>query len=202
MKNLIASLLFLFGPYALAEYKIGINVGYSSNYTLAQDMVTMSGGVPMKIEAKVEFESSIELGLDFWNSTQNSWGLISGISWTPDRKAKSASVNGTSVPVSDAKMASTFIYLGTHYRWESFYIPLGLTYSINRFTPDASSTADHEIKNGVGALVGLGWFIGDRFALDLIGKSSVVDVETKQNGAIETEKGTISTGTFSLRYFF
>lgn len=203
MKFFIASFfLLLSASNAFAEYKFAINLGFSPNYTLTQNVTTTVGGIPMKVEAKAEFNSSFEFGVDFWNSTPNSWGLISGVSMTPDRKVKSVTVNGASTLVKDVKMASTFLYLGTHYRWESFYIPFGLTYSINRFTPDPSTTADLEVKNGIGAIIGIGWFIGDRLSLDLIGKSSVVDLETTESGVTHTEKGSISTGTFSLRYFF
>lgn len=202
MKYFVAMLFIGLSSQARADYKLGLNIGFSPNYTINTTGTTTSNGTSVNVDVTIDFDSSMEFGLDYWNSTQNSWGLISGVSTTPERKSKTVKAAGISVPMTDLKISSTFLYVGAHYRWQSFYIPLGITYSINRISTNSNTNGDLKVKNGIGALIGIGWFIDDRFAIDLLGKSSVVDLESSENGVSSTDKGTIATGTFSLRYFF
>lgn len=169
-------------------------LGYSPNYNLkGYGWVSNGGGGFTLTEMTIEFASAMEFGVDFWDTSHNSWGMISGVSTIPDRESKRVKMIGQTVSATGLKMGSTFLYLGAHYRWESFYIPFGLTYSFNRIKSSSTSAESLQVKNGVGAIIGLGWFLNDHLALGLTGKSSAVQLEATENGQTSMDTAIFSS---------
>lgn len=161
MKLIVSVLLgFVFCSVARADWKVGLQVGYSPNYLVTLDGTGVNNGTPYSAKYNMEYDGSAEFGINLWNASPHSWGFISGFHYGAERKLSKMSINGISIPVSSSdtsKYQTHFLYAGTLYRWESFYIPLAITYGMTKFT-SASSLQSLEVKNGVGALLGLGWF--------------------------------------------
>lgn len=191
-----------FATTASADWKFGLSLGYSPNYLLNLNGAGVSSGTPYGINYILQYQSAMEVGFDIWNTSQNSWGFISGFQYSGDRKLESGTVNG--LPVSTAsgvsKYQTHFLYVGGAYRWESFYIPLGLTYGLTKMTP--ASEMNIEVKNGVGALFGIGWFIGDHFVIEYIGRSATTELRIVEGADSENNIGTIGSALLNIKYFF
>ncbi|MEK2687857.1 hypothetical protein [Bdellovibrio sp. GT3] len=91
-------------------------------------------------------------------------------------------------------------YAGTAYRWEIFYIPLALNYNIVYFQPAPLTFGSIEAKNGIGAHLGVGWFINDHFALEFIGRSAMTELNLTNSTGTSKNKGTIASTSLLLRY--
>lgn len=188
---------------AMADWRVGLQIGYSPNYLVDLSGTGVSGGMPYAANYDLEYEGSVEFGINLWNSNPHSWGVISGFHYGAERSVSKASVNGTSVPVSSnaSKYQTHFLYVGAHYRWESLYIPIAITYGMTKFTTTMGAQS-LEVKNGIGALIGLGWFFTDNFAIEYIGRSAGTELNVSTTSSQEKSKGMISSSLLNLKIFF
>ena len=101
-----------------SNWKFGIGAGDSPVFLATlKGTQTDSGGT-----------TDTEFSIHAWHVPQNSWAFISGFQYSGERELKKATINGmtaTSIN-SPAKYQVHNLYVGTAYRWESFYIPLAL----------------------------------------------------------------------------
>ncbi|WP_413290750.1 hypothetical protein [Bdellovibrio sp. HCB337] len=189
---------------ANASLKIGLSVGYSPNYMVNLSGGGTSSGTPYNATYALNYNSTTEFGIDVWSVQPNSWGFISGYQNSGARKFYSGTANGFPIPSSsDTSTYQThFLYGGTAYRWESFYIPLALTYGMTKFTEATSSTSTATTKNGVGAHLGMGWFFNENFVIEYIGRSATTELKATGSSGSETTTGTVASALLSLKYFF
>lgn len=204
MKNIIALLAIVlsFSATASAEWNFGFSLGYSPNY-----MVNLTGpgtvsGTFSFTTFNLNYDSTVEFGIDAWNTPKNEWGFISGFQYGGERNLKSGTYNGASIQTSSnvSKYQTHFLYAGTAHRWESFYIPLALTYGITKFTP--ATPMDVQIKNGVGVLLGIGWIIGDHFIIEYIGRAVTTELSARSGLDSQKTTGTISSAVLNFKYLF
>lgn len=137
--NLIIAAISLFiQTPALANWKVGVNAGYSPNYLVTLKGDGVSSGHAYSVNYELEYAGAADFGLEIWNTPKDSWGFISGFQYGGERELKSGTVNGFSLNVGGAsslsKYRTHFIYLGTAYRWSSFYIPVAISYGFTKFT--------------------------------------------------------------------
>ncbi|WP_374074852.1 hypothetical protein [Bdellovibrio bacteriovorus] len=205
MKTLIALITVILGSStsALAAWQFGFSGGFSPNYQVKMDGKGTNSGTPYTTDYKLEYESSFEFGIDIWNTPENSLGFISGLQFGTERKLKSGTINGFPISTSSniSKYQTDFLYIGVAYRWESFYIPLALTYGMSKFTA-ATPMDSIELKNGFGAHFGIGWFIGDHFVIEYIGRAVTTELNVTSGSASEKNTGTIATALLNFKYLF
>ncbi|MEK2646436.1 hypothetical protein [Bdellovibrio sp. BCCA] len=205
MKSII-SFLFLFvgtSSSAFADWQFGLSVGYSPNYQVKMTGTGINSGTPYSTDYKLEYDSSAEFGVDAWNTPKNSWGFISGIQIGQERKLKSGTINGFPISTSSgvSKYQTNFLYAGTAYRWESFYIPLALVYGMTKFT-SATPMDSIELKNGFGAHLGVGWIINDHFVIEYIGRAVTTELNVTSGSSSEKNTGTIGSAVLNFKYLF
>lgn len=205
MKTIFGFIAILFGlnSPALAEVRVGLNIGYSPSYLVSLSGTGTSSGTPYVTDYALFYSNVVEFGLDIWSSQKNSWGFMSGFQYGGERRLTSGIINGISVVASGntTKYQTHFVYGGGLYRWDSFYLPLGLTYGITKFT-SSSATVTAEAKNGVGLHFGIGWFFGDNFVIEYIGRSATTELKLTSGSDSETATGVIGSAALNLKYFF
>lgn len=204
MKSLFTVLFFIATTTSVAQanWSVGITAGFSPNYMVGLTGTGTSSGTPYSVNYSMNYASSMEFGADFWNTPPNSWGFISGIQIGSERSLTSGSVNGIPITTTGtvSKYQTSFLYAGTAYRWSSFYIPLGLTYGMTTFTP--ATPMNFEVKSGMGAILGLGWFFNENFVLEYIGRSATTELRATSGSDSETTTGVLASALLSLKYFF
>lgn len=193
--------ILFFNNSSFADFHFGLMVGYSPLYLVDLSGGGASGSSTYLVKYELEYKGSPEAGIDIWNLNKHSWGFISGAQVSQEREMNSGKINGLTVNTASptAKFQTSFVYLGTAYKWESFYIPLALTYGISKVQP-VSGNAD--VKTGVGALLGFGYFFTDSFAIEYIGRSAVMDLNMSNGTTHENTNGTVSAPLLNLKYFF
>lgn len=147
-------------------------MGYSPSYLVSLVGTGTSSGTTYVADYTLFYSNIVEFGLEIWSTQKNSWGFMSG-----------------------------FQYGGGLYRWDSFYLPLGLTYGITKFT-SSSTTVTAEAKSGVGLHFGIGWFLGDNFVIEYIGRSATTELKLTSGSDSETATGVIGSAALNLKYFF
>ncbi len=81
--------------FALEEnWKFGLGIGYSPNYTADLSGTGVSSGTLGAIDYDLTYEGGAEISFSAWYVPQNNWGFISGFQYGPSRKLKSGSFNG------------------------------------------------------------------------------------------------------------
>lgn len=202
MKNIFFILLgtILFTNTSHADWHFGLMLGYSPLYTADLTGGASNGNI---IAYDLKYEGSSEAGIDIWNLNKHSWGFISGVQLSQERKFKSGTLNGVTIdPNSPSPTFQTnFAYLGTAYKWESFYFPLALTYGMSKVNmPPGYPT--NEVKNGIGALLGFGYFFSDSFAIEYIGRSAIIDWNFSNGTTNANTHGVVGSALLNLKYFF
>ncbi|WP_374033843.1 hypothetical protein ACES2I_14480 [Bdellovibrio bacteriovorus] len=204
MKVFAAAVMMILGLSTTvhAEWRYGVQVGYSPNYLAKLSGDGTVSGTPTDIDYDLEYKGALEVGFNAWYTPQHSWGFISGISLGGERELDKMTLNGVTYSATGetSKFQTHFLYAGTLYRWESFYLPLGLAYGINKFTP--AGTGDGEATNGVGILFGLGWFFADNFVIEYIGRSTTTELKLSSGTDTIKTKGAIGSALLNLKYFF
>jgi hypothetical protein len=185
-----------------SDWKIGLGAGYSPNHIVTLKGTATSSSTTMDVDYNLEFKGAGEASIHIWYAPKNSWAFISGFFYGAEREFSKGTINGMTVTPSTplAKYQTHFAYLGTAYRWDSFYIPLAVTYGITKFTPSDDSVV--ETKNGAGALIGLGWFIGDHFAIEYIGRSSTTEMKSTSSTVSFEGTGMIASAALTLKFFY
>jgi len=205
MKSIFAVFTLFLGisSAALADVRVGLNIGYSPSYLANLTGGGTSSGTPYTINYALSYSNVAEFGLDLWSAPQNSWGFISGFQYGGERSLSSGTANGFPVVTAGdtTKFQTHFIYGGWLYRWSSFYLPIGLTYGMTKFTTAAAGITA-ESKNGFGLQFGIGWFLGDNFVIEYIGRSATTELNLTSNTGNETTTGTIGSANLNLKYFF
>lgn len=206
MKKIISALLVLLPLNILAaddgKWSFGLSIGYSPNYLVT--MESTQAGTTEKYE--MEYASSTEFGATLWRMPKNDWAFMAAADIGKERKLEKLIDNGITYTPTAGQAVPTFqthfIRVGTAYRWETFYIPFGLSYGITKMTIPTSGTLD--VKGGIGGFFGLGWNINDTVVIEYIGRSALMEYTFKpaSGGPTETGKGVIGSALLNLKVMF
>ena len=194
-----------FSASSSSNWKLGVGFGYSINYLVNLSGSGVSSGTPYKITYYFEFSSATSIALDLRKLNKNNWGIMSGFEYETERTLTKLVANGIIIPLSGgatAKYQSHFLHLGAAYRWDIFYVPVGLTYGLTTFTPAPGSTGTASIENGFGGYFGLGWYVDDDIVIEYVGRSVTTSLKVTSGADSETTSGTIGSALLGLKAFF
>ncbi|WP_413585030.1 hypothetical protein [Bdellovibrio sp. HCB274] len=188
----------------VSDWRFGVGLGYSPLLTLnlkGTDTEAGTGNTYHNI-VELEYKGSAAFSLTAWRTPQNSWGFVSGYEYTGQRELKKVTVNGLSSTniQSSSKYQVQNVYVGTAYRWENLFIPLALNYTFVFFQPAPLSVGTVEVKNGVGAHLGLGWFLGDNFVIEFLGRSALTELNMSDSTGTSKNEGTIASSSLLLSF--
>jgi hypothetical protein len=191
------------GESSGSDWKFGLGAGYSPNHIATiKGTVSSSGGTTSNVDLVLEYRTAGEASVHLWYAPKDSWGFISGFIYGAERAFNKGTINGIQMsPTSTvSKYQTHYAYLGTAYRWSSFYLPFAITYGITKFTPADDSVV--ETKNGAGAMLGLGWFIGEHVAIEYVGRSSTTELKSTSSGGSFETTGMIASAALTLKFFY
>lgn len=186
------------------NWKLGFGLGYSPNYMVDPAGSGSLAGAPYTIKYELEYKSATSIQLDYWNLSNNSFGFISGVQYETQRTISKAKLDGINVNVDSAtfaKFQTNFLYAGVAYKWNIFYIPLGLTYGLNTIVPAAGPGAT-TTENGFGFMWGLGWFLKDDIVIEYASRTAAIKIKYVNGADFENVSGTVATSILNLKYFF
>jgi hypothetical protein len=143
----------------------GFNSGTEYKYN---DFDYYSGGSFLTGEYTLEVDPAFHFALGVMVARKHSWGAYVGISRESKRNVNSetVSINGitmtSTITGEKPSFTNTLLEFNSLYRWDQFYLPFGLNYSILSFSPaDAPANWTFEAEGSMGAQVGFGVFAND-----------------------------------------
>ncbi|QLY24623.1 hypothetical protein [Bdellovibrio sp. KM01] len=210
MKSTFAVLILLVSLGARAEssdWKVGVGGGYSPNFLVnLKNQETPTSGTTAEKTYDMEYSGASGFSLHIWYAPKNSWGFISGLEYGAERELKKVTFNGMSTTNFSSSSASRYqqhnIYMGTEYRWDSFYLPFALIYSTVNFRPATTFLGSYEAKGGAGIMLGVGWFIGEHFVIEYVGRSSTTELNTTTSSGTTKGTGTIASAMLTLKLMY
>lgn len=188
-----------------SEWMPGIGVGFSPNYLVGLTGSGFSSGTPYTTNYAMEYEQGMSAQFDFRKMSPDAWGLMMGFHFESERSLRKMTLNGLSATPSGktSTYQTHFIFLAGAYRWDSFFIPIGLTYGITHFKP-STTTPGTEVntQNGVGSIIGVGWYVDKDFTIEYVGRSALTTLDIKSGSDFESNSGVVATALLSMKYFF
>ena len=162
---------------AAQEHKIHRLTGYVGlGYDSATDLVfnnasySINGGSSTTGNFTLSGESALSLQGGLQMLSERSWGFQAGIGFEGRRDINSFSGNlgGASAGSFSTKPAlqMSFIEANALYRWNLFYLPFGLSYSLPQL--DAGSAGNLAVKGSIGTQFGGGFYLSDHFQLGIL----------------------------------
>ncbi|UYL09813.1 hypothetical protein B9G69_004390 [Bdellovibrio sp. SKB1291214] len=139
------------------DWKFGVGAGYSPNFLVnLRNKETPTSGTMTEKTYDMEYAGAAGFSIHYWYVPQDSWAFISGFDYGAERELKKITLNGISTTniSNPSKYQQHNLYIGTAYRWTSFYIPIALNYGIISFTPASTFLGSYEAKSGLGAMLG------------------------------------------------
>lgn len=207
MWKIILLVLLLLAPKAMASehpLAFGFHIGYSPSYLVMMTTSGNVGTVPYSDSFIMEYEKSPEVGLTLWRMPRNDWGFQIAADFGSKRKLEKLTIDGQTLTPQPGQEVATyqthFIRFGAAYRWDVFYIPVGLTYGITAMTTPSSGTL--EVKGGVGMYYGIGWNFDDTIAIEYIGRSAMTEYTHKSGTNTENGQGVIGSALLNLKILF
>lgn len=143
-------------------------------------------GVIGTFTSEFEYKEGLTVSLEMRDSPSNSWGYGFGITYDSTREFDSGSFSsgGTTITTTSSggasKIGSTSFEANAIYRWNEFYIPLGLNYTAMRFSPVPGYTGGYDIEGGFGAQFGLGVQVSDAVSLEMMSRASAYSLRASQ----------------------
>lgn len=150
-------------------------VGFFVHYSTANEMnflnayaTTASGGGPLEI--KFGMDTAGGIGMTFADMPTQNWGARTSFFFETLRDIKTVTLKGaggtaTGIITGTPPKVSFLVLEGSMvYRWETFYMPFGINYSIPTITDLNGSTIDY--SGTVGIYIGGGILTSDRTSVD------------------------------------
>lgn len=126
--------------------------------------------------------------------------MVGGFEYETERTL--TKMNGVAASGATSKYQTHFLHFGAAYRWDIFYIPLGLTYGFTKFTPAPSAAGTASIENGFGGYFGFGWYVNDKFVIEYVSRSVTTVLKLASATASESSTGTIGSALLGVKFFF
>lgn len=157
----------------LGKWHVSLYGLYNMANTWSFDSLTASGsGGSGSGSLTYNVDSGVGLGIQAWKSDPNSWGMSFGFEYDFPRNINSQTVtlNGTTYigVTSGSKPTVTehVVYLNAIYRWNDFYLPFGLNYSMPTLQGSVEDTIT--ITGAIGIQVGVGTHVTDHFSVEAL----------------------------------
>lgn len=188
--------------------KFVVGLAFSGRTTASGTGGTTTGLVGT-FTSEFEYKEALSISLEMRNTPQHSWGYGFGLTYdaTRDLDSGSFSSGGTTLLISTAggasKIGATSFEGNAIYRWNEFYIPLGLNYTAMRFTPVPGYTGGYDIEGGFGVQLGFGVHVSDAVSLEMMSRASAYALKSSQGGT-STNYGNLiySIVTFGIKGHF
>lgn len=188
-------------PEEQARTKFSVGLGHHSGTEFRfNDANFYSGGATDTGTYSFTLDGALQLTLAAIRSEPNSWGFFAGITFEQKRDLKFETVTldngGTSTAYYVGERPTvqfTLIEANAIYRWNTFYIPFGLNYSLVKFTQPSSSTSVVDASGSMGAQLGIGFYVTDQFRIELLSQV----IAAKMNITTPTVTAKLGTGSLS-----
>lgn len=159
-------------------------------------------------EVRYDSDSTFSGGLEVAYVGPHAWGINAGIGLDTTHKLGEVTVNangqvGTGTVGNNTNVDVTFAYVNALYRWEQFYFPFG--FNLSRVRISNPPVALENLRGGLGIQLGLGVFITETLAAEILVRGIGVTAERKVVGAttIDFASGSLTTIGLVLKgYFF
>ncbi len=193
-------------------WTFGAGIGYVTKSTATFDSMTLVDGannVTYKGSGSLDYEPAFTVSVEARKLAESSWGFIGQVYYDSDRKVTGGSVKSGNYSAvftgeNPSKLQLIVVSGSAAYRWHDFYLPFGLNYSIPTFTPSKTSTNDSDtIQGGIGAQLGVGFYVSDNAALELSSRATSVSFKSKTGSTVlDWGTGNITNLIFGAKFFF
>ncbi len=185
------------------RFAMGLAIGISPTATFTEGTNSTTN---LMFETEFKFNGGTTLHADVRSTPKHDWGFIGAISHDISREISSVKYTSGNSSVtynsSGSKLSVTMVEFSFAYRWNEFYLPLGLNYSHFRFLDD-SFAAGYELRGGLGAQIGFGYYISEQFALELWSRATNLKFKIKSGGITEDYgRGIYSSATLGFKALF
>ncbi len=200
---------------AFAKWKFGIGAGGSSNrISSSRDVYTYDTANPTvlyfgKQELEMNYESTATIRLDLRNVEKNKNGFIGSLQYSlPSRLRQQKYLLGSQLYSSvggsaDSTIETSELWLGYALRSKkNFYAMVGSQAMNIRVITAENSPPSLILRNRVGFVFSIGWYLTERLTLDLTYTTSAVTVSPTINGFTpNVENASYTRGHIGLTVF-
>lgn len=188
-----------------SKWKFGAGVSYSMNGKVKYDSAVAP---PFTGTADFTYESGFSLELEARNLATMSWGFVGVLTADSDRKITEGNLytsgaNFSYITTDPPKFQTTTVLLNAAYRWNQFYIPFGVNYSVFKVTDRSTFVGSSTATGGINGQAGIGFVINDSFVTELTYRLTTVKWTQVSSGVTTTyDKGNLANIFASVRYLF
>lgn len=187
------------------RYGLGLSLNALSKLTFGNVTISTDSN---SYKFVLDYGNSQGLEFDIRKLPKNNWGFTGNLSYNFERSVTflTISYSGGSIASdvsSPSKIQITELSANAAYRWDSFYLPIGINYSMVKFIPASGFSGSFSANGGIGWQAGLGFYTSDNFALELISKNTQVKLSSTSSGATTNYgTGTMNATHLMGKYFF
>jgi hypothetical protein len=194
-----------------APVRDGWHFGVGGAYALPENFVSTNGtvsGYSGTFSVSGQYYGTVAVELDARILRKESWGFIGALTYDGQHYFLSgtATVGGqtTSLSGNPSSIQTTVLSGSAAYRWGYFYLPFGLNFNTLTYTPPSGFAGSASSGGGLGAQLGVGFYITDKVTLELIERSLTGTLTTTTSTGVTTNYGTVAlTGTrLVCKYLF
>lgn len=164
---------------------------------------SVSSDTATKFDTEMVFDTGSSFGYEYRNTKSNDWGFALGVKKYSKREVTEITINSTTTAIVDdpASIEVTSYYFNGIYKWNSFFMPVGISFSNIEYNTPKAYTGEAKSDAGAGFNFGIGWEIGSRFVIEYSGHSVLWDLEAT-DGGVTTDYGTgaLAFATLSLKF--
>lgn len=175
--------------------RVGVSIHYSfTNEMLFKEGTSSAASGSSNLETTYKTESAPGIGLSFVEMAPHNWGFMGNLFYEAQRSVSPP--NGGTGKVSFLVGEGCLVY-----RWDSFYMPFGLNYSL----PMSSGFDGSGISNGrsFGILIGTGVLINDRSSVEFFLRALAMRLtEAAGAGTTTYENGSLTGLGVGYKYWF
>lgn len=198
---------YLFGDSKLNYFIYGF---YSfANEMRFESLRATGAGVSVSGAASYGTAAAPGVGIEVSDSSLMSWGWNSGIMYDSKRSIDSftASAGGVSVSGSYIGRRPTVSFITMYgnllYRWNYFYLPFGLNFSIPEFRRGDGAVGEYSMVGAMGSQLGAGFYLLERLSIEFMIRSLSFKASSAASGyAYEYDEGHLRGGQINLKYGF
>jgi hypothetical protein len=164
---------------------------------------TSDNFLPSSYESKIFYADGAAIELGYSYMPTKSFGLTAGLSYGFPQKLARGTQAGQNIIITDTNIQVTEIVLGTQFRDDRLYVPVGLIYSLFKFSPYAGYPGSADAKGGVGYQAGLGFMINQRLSLEALYRATMTSLTINATGLTQDYgKGELSYLTLVGKVYF
>lgn len=200
MRILFAAILYCLSQTAQgSDLRLKFGAGFHSDRTIQwQNFSAGTSNENLKLTSE-DYGTPLWLGLSY--SPKNSFGIEGGFNYLPERVfSQSTTSSNPAFFYPTITMGILVAETTALYRWENFYLGLGLNYSKPN-TNNSEAGSNIKFRGGLGAQAGIGFYISDKAQLSLYRKAINVKVSNLTTGETKTN-GLLRGYEVGLNYLF